>query len=178
MNPHSPEQHYPLSIVEIALGRCLQERENAEFLIETKQQLMEIVQQGYNIMNDLDSEIVLPNGLVLPSPRQILDHDIQHHMAIIKRQKVILKDILTAESSLRNAIRRHKQSYETLNMRRLVAKQQRYDRYHNLNNDLIRLENNIKSLNQDFDQEITRLNNLRSQATTSDNNNSANSNND
>ena len=37
MNLHSPEQHYPLSIVEIALGRCLQERENAEFLIETKQ---------------------------------------------------------------------------------------------------------------------------------------------
>ena len=58
-------------------------------------------------MNDLDSEIVLPNGLVIPSPRQILDHDIQHHMAVIERQKVILEDILAAESSLRNAIRRH-----------------------------------------------------------------------
>jgi len=36
--------------------------------METKQQLIEIIQQGYNVMNDLDSEIVLPNGLVLPSP--------------------------------------------------------------------------------------------------------------
>ena len=63
-------------------------------------------------------------------------------------------------------------------MRRLVAKWQRYDRYHSLNNDLIRLQNNIKSLNQDLDQEITRLNDLRNQATTSSNNNSANSNND
>ena len=63
-------------------------------------------------------------------------------------------------------------------MRRLIAKQQRYDRYHSLNNDLIRLESSIKSLNQDLDQEITRLNDLRNQATTSSNNNSANSNND
>jgi len=76
MNPHSPEQHYPLSIVKSALGRCLQERENAEFLIETKQQLIEIVRQVYNVMNDLDSEIILPNGLVLPSPRQILGRDV------------------------------------------------------------------------------------------------------
>ena len=121
-----------MSIVESTLGRCLQERENAEFHIETKQQLIEIVRQGYNVMNDLDSEIILPNGLVLPSPRQILDHDVQHHMAVIERQKVILEDILAAESSLKNAIRRHKQCYEILNMRRLVAKQQRYDRYHSL----------------------------------------------
>jgi len=45
-------------------------------------------------MNDLDDEIVLPNGLVLPSPRQILNHDIQHHTAVIERQKVLLEDIL------------------------------------------------------------------------------------
>jgi len=59
-------------------------------------------------MNDLDNEIILPNGLVLPNPRQILDHDIKHHMAVIERQKVILEDILAARSSLRNANRRHK----------------------------------------------------------------------
>jgi len=63
-------------------------------------------------MNDLDDEIVLPNGLVLPSPRQILNHDIQHHTAVIERQKVLLEDILAVEASLKNAIRRHKQSYE------------------------------------------------------------------
>ena len=43
MNPHSPEHQYPLYIVKEALTRCLQECENAEFLIETKQQLIEIV---------------------------------------------------------------------------------------------------------------------------------------
>ena len=63
-------------------------------------------------MNDLDDEIVLPNSLVLPSPRQILNHDIQHHTAVIERQKVLLEDILATEASLKNAIRRHKQSYE------------------------------------------------------------------
>ena len=56
MNPHSPEQQYPLYIVKEALTRCLQERENAEFLIETKQQLIEIVRQGYNMMHDLDQK--------------------------------------------------------------------------------------------------------------------------
>jgi len=85
MNPHSPEQQYQLYIVKEALIRCLQKRENAEFLIETKQQLIEIVQQGYNMMHDLDQEIVLSNGLILPSPRQILDHDIQLHTAVIER---------------------------------------------------------------------------------------------
>jgi len=44
MNPHSPEQKYSLSIVENALGRCQQERENAEFLTETKNSLIEILQ--------------------------------------------------------------------------------------------------------------------------------------
>jgi len=78
----------------------------------TKKSLIEIIQQGYNVMNDLDDEIVLPNGLVLPSPRQILNHDIQHHTAVIERQKVLLEDILAVEASLKNAIRRHKQSYE------------------------------------------------------------------
>ena len=48
MNPHSPEQQYPLAIVKEALNRCLQERENAEFLIETKNQLIEIIRHGYN----------------------------------------------------------------------------------------------------------------------------------
>ena len=61
MNPHSPKQQYPLYIVKEALNRCLQERENAEFLMETKQQLIEIVQQEYSMMHDLDQEIVLPN---------------------------------------------------------------------------------------------------------------------
>jgi len=85
MNPHSPEQQYPLYIVKEALTRCLQERENAEFLIETKQQLIEIIQQGYNMMHDLDQEIVLSNGLILPSPRQILNRDIQLHTAVVER---------------------------------------------------------------------------------------------
>ena len=112
MNLHSPEQQYPLAIVKEALNRCLQERENAEFLIETKNQLIEIIQQGYNVMHDLDQEIVLPNGIILPSPRQILNHDIQHHTAVIERQKALLEGILEAETSLQNAIRKHKQSYE------------------------------------------------------------------
>jgi len=112
MNPYSPEQQYPLAMVKEALSRCLQERDNVEFLIEIKTQLLEIVQQGYNIMHDLDQEIVLPNGLILPSPRQILNHDIQHHTAVIERQKALLEGILEAETSLQNAIRKHKQSYE------------------------------------------------------------------
>ena len=58
MNPHSPEQQYPLAVAKNALGRCLQERENYEFLIETKQQLIEIIQQRYNVMHDLDHEII------------------------------------------------------------------------------------------------------------------------
>jgi len=100
MNPHSPEQQYPLHIVKEASTRCLTERENAEFLIETKQQLIKIIQQGYNVMNDLDQEIVLPNGLVLPSPRQILDHDIQLHIVVVERQKALLEDIIECEVSL------------------------------------------------------------------------------
>ena len=119
MNPHSPEQQYPLYTVKEALTQCLQELENAEFLIETRQQLIEIVRQGYNMMHDLDHEIVLPNGLILPSPRQILDHDVQFHKAVIERQKALLEDILKCEEALRNGIRRHTQSHETFNMRRL-----------------------------------------------------------
>jgi len=178
MNPHSPEQQYPLYKVKEALTRCIQERENAEFLIETKQQLIKIIQQGYNVMNDLDQEIVLPNGLVLPSPRQILDHDIQLHIVVVERQKALLEDIIECEVSLRNAICRHKQSHETFNMRKIINKQQRYDRYHSLENDLKKLEGDIKSLNQDLDQDITRLSQLRHQATSSSHNNSAKNNND
>ena len=174
MNPHSPEQQYQLYIVKEALTRCLQKRENAEFLIETKQQLIEIVQQGYNMMHDLDQEIVLSNGLILPSPRQILDHDIQLHTAVIERQKALLEDILKCEAALRNGIRRHTQSHETFCMRRIVEKQQRYDRYHSLKNDLIKLEGDLKNLNQD----IERLNRLRNQATSSSHNNFAKDNND
>jgi len=178
MNPHSPQQQYPLYIVKEAPTRCLQERENAEFLKETKQQLIEIVQQGYNMMHDLDQEIALPNGLILPSPRQILDHDVQLHTAVIERQKALLKDILKCEVALRNGIRRHTQSHETFNMRRIIEKQQRYDRYYSLKNDLIKLEGDLKSLNQDLDQDIERLNQLRNQATSSSHNNSASKNND
>jgi len=107
MNPHSPEQQYPLYIVKEALTRCIQERENAEFLIETKQQLKEIVQKKYNMMHDLDQEIVLPNGLILPNPSQILDHDVQFYTAVRERQKTLLDDILKCEEAIRNGIRRH-----------------------------------------------------------------------
>jgi len=68
-------------------------------------------------MTDLDEEIILSNGVVLPSPRQILQHDVQHHTAVIERQKVLLEEITSVETTLKNAIRRHKQSYETTNMR-------------------------------------------------------------
>ena len=178
MNPHSPEQQYPLHIVKEALNRCLQERENAEFLIETKQQLIEIVQQGYSMMHDLDQEIVLPNGLILPSPRQILDHDVQFHTAVIERQKALLEDILKCEEALQNGIRRHTQSHETVNIRRIIEKQRRYDRYHKLQTDLIKLEGDLKSLNQDLDQDLKWLNQLRNQATSSSSNNSASLNDD
>ena len=124
-------------------------------------------------MHDLDQEIVLPNGLVLPSPRQILNHDIQHHTAVIERQKALLEGILEAEISLRNAIHRHKQSYETSNMRKIIEKQQRYDRYNNLETNLQKLEGDIKSLNQSLDQDIKRLDQLRNQASSSSYNNSA-----
>jgi len=76
MNPHSPEQKYPLSIIERALGRCQQERENTEFLIETKQSLIKIIQGGYASMNSIDEEIILHNGVILPSPRTILEQDV------------------------------------------------------------------------------------------------------
>ena len=108
MNPHIPEQKYLLYLAENVLGRCQQERENAEFLIETKKSLIEIIQQRYESMNNLDDEIILPNGVILPSPRQILEHDTQLHNAVIERQKVLLEDILSAEETLKNAIRRHK----------------------------------------------------------------------
>ena len=108
MNPHSPEQKYPPYLVENALGRCQQERENAEFLIETKKSVIEIIQQGYGSMNKLDDEIILPNGVILPCPGQILPYDTQLHTAVIERQKVLLEDILSVEATLKNAIRRYK----------------------------------------------------------------------
>ena len=89
-----------------------------------------------------------------------------------------IRDSLKCEEALRNGIRRHTQSHETFHMRRIIEKQQRYDRYHSLENDLIRLEGNLKSLNQDLDQDIKRLNQLRNQATSSSHNNSASLNND
>jgi len=116
MNPYSPEQRYPLFIVENAIGRCQQKRENAEFLIQTKESLIDIIQQGYDAMTDLDEEIILSNGVVLPSPRQILQHDVQHHTGVIEGQKVLLEEITSAELTLKNAIRRHQQSYESTNM--------------------------------------------------------------
>jgi len=123
-------------------------------------------------MNDLDQEIVLPNGIILLSPRQILNHDIQHHTAVIERQKALLEGILKAEISLRNAIHRHKQSYETFNMRKIIEKEQRYDRYNNLETNLQKLEGDIKSLNQSLDQDIKRLDQLRNEASGSSDNNS------
>jgi len=63
-------------------------------------------------------------------------------------------------------------------MRRIIEKQQRYDRYHSLKNHLIKLEGDLKNLNQDLEQDIERLNQLRTQATSSSHNNSANLNND
>jgi len=129
-------------------------------------------------MHDLDQKIVLPNGLILSSPRQILDRDVQFHIAVTERQKALLEDILKCEEALRNGIRRHTQSHETSNMRRIIEKQQRYERCHSLENDLIRLEGDLKSLNHDLDQDIKRLNQLRNQATSSSHNNSANLNND
>ena len=58
-------------------------------------------------------------------------------------------------------------------MRKLIEKQQRYDKYHSLNNNLLKLGVNIKRLNQDLDQDIERLNQLRHQATSTSHNNSA-----
>ena len=60
-------------------------------------------------------------------------------------------------------------------MRKLIEKQQRYDKYHSLNNNLLKLGVNIKRLNQDLDQDIERLNQLRNQATSSGIKNSASS---
>jgi len=54
-------------------------------------------------------------------------------------------------------------------MRKIIEKQ-RYDRYYSLENDLRKLEGDIKSLNQDLDQDIKRLNQLRHQATSSSHN--------
>ena len=104
-------------------------------------------------MNNLDDEIILPNGVILPSPRQILEHDTQLHNAVIERQKVLLEDILSAEATLKNTIRRYKQSYETLNRCRQIQKQLSYDKYQILKNDLQKLEDNIISLNQDLNRD-------------------------
>jgi len=132
MNPHSAKQKYPLYTIERALRRCQQERENAEFLIENKQSLFTIIQGGYASVNSIDEEIILHNGVALLSPRTILEQDVQHHTAVIERQKVLLEDILSAEATLKNVIKRHKQSYETLNIRKLIQKQLSYDKYQNL----------------------------------------------
>ena len=85
---------------------------------------------------------------------------------------------MSAEETLKNAIRRHKQSYDTLNIRRLVRKQQEYDKYETLKANLQTLENNIISLNKDLDRDMERLTQLYNQATSSSINNSAISNND
>ena len=90
----------------------------------------------------------------------------------------MLEDILSAEATLKNAIRRRKQSYETMNIRRLIQKQQSHDKYQILKNDLQKLEDNIISLNQDLNLDMERLNQLHNQATSSGLNNSANSNDD
>ena len=103
---------------------------------------------------------------------------LQLHTAVIERQKVFLEDILSVEATLKNAIRRHKQSYQTLNIRRLIQKQQSYDKYQILKNDLQKLEDNIISLNQDLDQDMERLKRLHHQATSSGLNNSTISNDD
>ena len=109
-------------------------------------------------MNSIDEESILHNGVVLPSPRTILEQDVQHHTAVIKKHKVLLEDILSTEATLENAIKRHKQPYETLNIRKLIQKQLSYDKYQNLKQDLQTLENNINSLNQDVGQDMERLN--------------------
>jgi len=129
-------------------------------------------------MTDLDEEIILTNGVVLLSPRQILQHDVQHHTTVIERQKVLFEEITSAETTLKNAIRRHKQSYETANMQRLIRKQQKYDKYEIIKNDLQKLEENLSSLNQDLEQDLERLNKLQNQATSSSTSNSAISNDD
>jgi len=91
----------------------------------------------------------------------------------------LLEDILSAEASnVKKAIRRHKQSYDTLNIRRLIQKQQSHDKYQILKNDLQKLEDNIISLNEDLDQDMERLKQLHDQATSSGLNNSAISNDD
>ena len=102
----------------------------------------------------------------------------QHHTAVIERQKVLLEEITSVETTLKNAIRRHKQSYETTNMRRLIRKQQKYDKYEIVKNDLQMLEENLSSLNQDLEQDLERLKKLQNQATSSSTSNSAISNDD
>jgi len=88
----------------------------------------------------------------------------------------LLEDILSAEATLKNAVKRHKQSHETLNIRKMIQKQLSYDKYQNLKQDLQTLENNINSLNQNLDHDMERLNQLSNQATSSSLNNSAISN--
>jgi len=68
--------------------------------------------------------------------------------------------------------------YETLNIRRLVHKQQKYEKYEILKTNLQQLKNNIISLNQDLDRDMERLNQLRNQATSSSISNSTISNDD
>ena len=57
-------------------------------------------------------------------------------------------------------------------MRRLIRKQQKYDKYEILKNDLQMLEENLSSLNQDLEQDLERLNKLQNQATSSSTSNS------
>ena len=85
---------------------------------------------------------------------------------------------MSAEETLKNAIRRHKQSYDTLNIRRLARKQQEYDKCETLKANIQTLGNNIISLNQDLDRDMERLIQLHNQATSSSISNYAISNND
>ena len=63
-------------------------------------------------------------------------------------------------------------------MRRLIRKQQKYDKYEIVKNDLQMLEENLSSLNQDLEQDLERLKKLQNQATSSSTSNSAISNDD
>jgi hypothetical protein len=126
MNPYSPEQKYALKLVERATERCKQELENTEFLISVKEELYDRVQQGVHALDHpiYDEPLILDNGIVIPSPRVILEHEARYHAETIDYQKNQLANLKEAAVSLDNGMRKHKQNYD-YKFERLIKKSHR-----------------------------------------------------
>jgi hypothetical protein len=115
MNPFSPELVIAKKIVQHALDRSLQQKDNTEFLIRIKEDLIAISRRGLAALNDemFDRPLVLSDGvIIIPSPRSILEYELLEHVASLDQQQVVLEGINESIISLDSCIRQHNKNYD------------------------------------------------------------------